>query len=172
MTTGTIKTDTIDGHNKATLRRANQPVQDQNVKTCNCRNKNDCPLEGECLQKEIVYRATVTTRSEKETYVGLTATEFKTRWRNQQISFKHEKERYDTELSKYLSELKKKNEECTVSWKVLAKARAYSNLSKRCNLFIEGEYFIITNPQMVTLNKRNGLVSDTVEITFLNTIDL
>ena len=80
-------------------------------------------LQGECLQKEIVYQATVTTREEKETYVGLTATAFKTRWRNHQMSFKHEKKRYDTELSKYLWEVKMKNEEFKVSWKILAKAR-------------------------------------------------
>ena len=60
----------IDGHNKAILRKDNQLVQDQNVETCNCKNKNDCSLHGEWLQKEIVYQATVTTR-EKETYVGL-----------------------------------------------------------------------------------------------------
>ena len=87
-----------------------------------------------------MYQATVTTRLEKETYVGLTATEFKTRWRNHQISFKHEKKGYDIELSKYLWELKKKNEQFAVSWKILAKA-------------------IITNPQMATLNKHNELVS-------------
>ena len=52
-----------------------------------------------------------------------------------------------------------KNEEFTLSWKILAKARAYSNLSKRCNLCIEAKYFIITNPQMTTLNRRNELVS-------------
>jgi len=92
----------IDGHNKATLRNAKQPVQDQTVKTCNSRNKNDCPLEGQCLQKELVYQATVTTSEKKETYVGLTATDFKTRWRNHQMCFKHEARRNDTELSKYL----------------------------------------------------------------------
>ena len=34
-------------------------------------------LQGECLQKEIVYQATVTISEKKETYVGLTATGFK-----------------------------------------------------------------------------------------------
>ena len=66
---------------------------------CNCRNETECPLEGECLQDEIVYQATVTTREKAETYVGLTATDFKTRWRNHQMSFKHEKRRNDTELA-------------------------------------------------------------------------
>ena len=149
----------IDGHNKAILRKANQLERDQNIKTCNSRNKNDCPLEGECLQNEIVYQATVTTREKNETYVDLTATEFKSRWRNHQMSFKHEKKRNDTELSKYLWELKENKEQFTMSWKILAKARAYSNLSKQCNLCIEEKYFIISNPQMATLNKRNELVS-------------
>ena len=83
----------IDGHNKTIIGKAKQPEQDQTVKTCNCRNKNECPLEGQCLQKELVYQATVTTSEKKEIYVGLTATEFKTRWRNHQMSFKHEKRR-------------------------------------------------------------------------------
>ena len=56
----------IDRHNKAILRKAKQPEQDQTIKTCNCRNKNDCPLEGECFQKRIVYQATITS-CEKET---------------------------------------------------------------------------------------------------------
>ena len=98
-------------------------------------------------------------RVRRRRHVGLTATAFKTRWRNHQMSFKHEKKRNDTELSKYLWELKMKNEEFKVSWKILAEARAYSNLSKRCNLCIEEKYFIITHPQMATLNKRNELVS-------------
>ena len=32
----------------------------QNKKTCNCRQKNTCPLEGNCLQSLVIYQATVT----------------------------------------------------------------------------------------------------------------
>ena len=48
------------------------------------------------LVKEVAYQATITTAESKETYVGLNATEFKTRWRNHQMSFKHESKRNDT----------------------------------------------------------------------------
>ena len=114
----------IDGHNKAMLNKTIKPEEDQPKKMCNCRNENECPLEGECLQDEIVYQATVTTRGETETYVGLTATAFKTRWRNHQTSFKHEKRRNDTQLSKHVWKLKEKKEGYTISWNILAKARA------------------------------------------------
>jgi len=40
------------------------------------------PLEGQRSVKEVVYQATITTAENTEMYVGLTATEFKTRWRN------------------------------------------------------------------------------------------
>ena len=45
-------------------------------------------------------------------------TEFKARWRNNQMSFKHENKRNDTELSKYLWQLKEKKVEYTISWKI------------------------------------------------------
>ena len=92
----------IDGHNKGNLKKAVQPRQLQPTKMCNCRNKADCPLKGECLFEEIVHQAEVATGERTEIYVGLTATEFKTRWRNHQMSFKHEKKKNDTKLSKYL----------------------------------------------------------------------
>ena len=39
--------------------------------TCNCRKKPDSPLEGKCLQTNVIYQATVTTETTTETYVGL-----------------------------------------------------------------------------------------------------
>ena len=52
----------IDGHNKAILKNAQNPEENQPKKMCNCRNEKEWPLEGGCLQNEIVYQATVTTR--------------------------------------------------------------------------------------------------------------
>ena len=75
------------------------------------------------------------------------------------MSFKHETRGNDTELSKYLWELKEKKKKFAVSWKILAKARTYSNQSKQCNLCLHEKFFIISHPQMATMNKRNELVS-------------
>ena len=44
-----------------------------NRKTCNCRNKNLCPLDGKCLTNNVIYKATVTTASRTTSnYIGMT----------------------------------------------------------------------------------------------------
>ena len=73
---------------------------------------------------------------------------------------RHEKRRNDTELSKHLWKLKEKKEGYSISWKIIAKAKAYSNTTKRCNLCITEKFFILSNPQMATLDKRNELISN------------
>ena len=45
----------INSHNKTILTSA----AENNNKLCNCREKNACPLNGKCLQKGVVYQATV-----------------------------------------------------------------------------------------------------------------
>ena len=132
-----------------------------NTRTCNCRVKTDCPLDGNCLTKSVVYQATVTeTNTEKtETYVGLCETEFKTRYYNHKTSFKHETKQHSTELSKHVRNLKNTNTPHTIKWKIIQTARPYNNISKRCQLCILEKFIIITQPQNSTLNKRNELVS-------------
>ena len=70
----------IDGHNKAILKNT-ETAQLRQVegKKCNCSKKEECPLNGEFLVSEVVYQATVNTQDTKETYIGLTATQFKAR---------------------------------------------------------------------------------------------
>ena len=63
---------TLNGHNKT--------VQDQAGRKCIFRKKGACPLERNCLSKEIIYQAKVTPDRKAETYVGLAATGFKGRF--------------------------------------------------------------------------------------------
>ena len=85
----------IDNHNKRLLNsfgNTSVPADNtKNNKTCNCRQKNACPLNGNCLQSSVVYQATVTWNDNNtaETYIGLTENDFKTRYRNHTASFRH-----------------------------------------------------------------------------------
>ena len=56
----------INGHNKPILKIAEtaQPQKDGG-KTCTCRKREDCQLNGECLVSDFLYQATVTTRDKK-----------------------------------------------------------------------------------------------------------
>ncbi len=149
----TINSNSSNNNNATTNAKEN--------KTCNCRHKNTCPLNENCLQKSVIYQATVTRQDNNtaETYVGLTENEFKTRYRSHTSSFRHNKHRHSTELSKYIWKLKDENTDYTISWKILSTSRAYNKSSKRCNLCIKEKFFIICRPHLATLNKRNELVS-------------
>ena len=150
----------IDGHNKAILKKADTTtLQTNEGKKCNCRKKEHCPLNGECMVDEVVYQATVTTENTTETYIGLTANNFKARYGNHQMSFRHEKRKSETELSKHIWQLKGENKEFKVTWKILAKAKPYTNITKRCDLCSTEKFFFICRPHMATLNKRNELIS-------------
>ena len=100
----------IKGHNQSVLENSAQPTPDQARKrACNCGKKEQCPLEGNCLSKGIVYRAQVTSARKTETYVDLTATEFSARFRNHQVSFNNTTRKNDTELNKHIWQLKSKD---------------------------------------------------------------
>ena len=58
---------------------------------CNCRTKESCPLQNQCLTRKIIYRADVEndTNSETKFYSGLTETSFKDQFENHTRDFKH-----------------------------------------------------------------------------------
>jgi len=41
----------INGYNQTVLKNSAKPTQDHTGKACNCRKKEECPLEGNCLSK-------------------------------------------------------------------------------------------------------------------------
>ena len=90
---------------------------------------------------EVVYQAMVKAPDAQETYIGLTANQFKARSRNHQMSFRHVKRRNKTELSKHLWKLKDESKEFTVTLKIIVKAKPYTNLTKRCNVCNTEKFF-------------------------------
>ena len=152
----------IDNHNKRILKSSELTANTgKDNKTCNCRQKNTCPLNGNCLQSSVVYQATVTRQDNNitETYVGLTENDFKTRYRHQTASFRHAKHRNSTELSKYIWTLKDNNINFFILWRILSSSLPYKSSNKRCNLCLKEKFLIICRPELLSLNKRNELVS-------------
>ena len=88
----------ITKHNKTFL---NKKVETEERK-CNCRDKTNCPMEGKCLTKCIVHKASVSSLNEAKHYLGTAENEFKTRYSNHKTSFKNRTHGKDIELSKYI----------------------------------------------------------------------
>jgi len=148
----------ISSHNKAVLSNFYQSQTQTNDKECNCRKKDQCPLDGKCLTQNVVYQATVTTQTSSDSYVGL-ATNFKERYRNHTASFRHESKRNETELSKHIWTLNDNNKPFTIKWRVLKQCKPYNSISNKCNLCLFEKYVIICKKNLCSLNKRNELAS-------------
>ena len=67
------------------------------AKECSCRDENTCPLQ---KKKSVVYEATLTTDTQKITYLGLTEGTFKERYTMHQSSSRHERYKHSTALSR------------------------------------------------------------------------
>lgn len=146
----------INRHNKKVLDAAN----DDNTSTdeqCNCRNKEQCPLDRKCLTSSVIYNAQITTNNATKNYIGLTEGTFKQRYSQHKLTFKHRKYTNSTELSKYIWQLRDKNEEFNIKWTIINRTRPYNNITKRCDLCLTEKLMIIKGNNL--LNKRSELIS-------------
>ena len=130
---------------------------------CNCNNSNECPLQKKCLLDCIVYKAeVVTNNSEPKDYIGMTGNTFKKRLYNHNKSFKNVIYRNNTELSKYVWNLKEKRQNFTINWSILKRAASYSSGGKRCNLCLQEKLCILKADKSNLLNRRRELFSKCV----------
>ena len=116
-----------------------------------------CPLRGKCLSESIVYKATVTHDNENKVYFGLTGGTFKERYRNHTKSIRNKKYENETELSKYIWDLKKQGANYTLRWDIMKKSNTHKRKSGLCNLCLE-EKFIIATHKNNMLNRRSELI--------------
>ena len=69
--------------------------------SCNCRNKNNWPLDGKCLTPNIIYEVQITSNQlnyKQKVYIRTDETDFKQRFDNHRNSFNLEHYENDTEL--------------------------------------------------------------------------
>ena len=73
----------------------------------------------------------------------MTANSFKEGYRNHIKSFKDGKYSNETELSKYIWDLKSNNQSFSIKWAIMKRAVAYTSGAKRCNLRLEEKLCIM-----------------------------
>ena len=136
------------------------PRSEEEERLCNCRRKNECPLEGKCLSSNVIYQATVTTESgTKDNYVGLTSNTFKQRLAQHRSSFKNKAKKNETTLSQHIWSLKDQNIPHKIEWRIISKAKPFSPITGKCYLCTKEKSYIIFKPKMCSLNTRNELAT-------------
>ena len=137
----------ISSHNKNILNSNNNEYR------CNYNNRDECPLENECLTPRIVYRVDVTNNKtdEHKYYYRISDTPFKERYENHKTSFRHWSHLTDSDLSKYYWKLVEKGAVTTI------KSNTFNN---NRNLCLNEKVLIIRNLDDVNmLNKKSEFIS-------------
>ena len=92
----------------------------------------------------IVYKATVTlTNREPKAYIGMTESNFKSRFLNHKQSFNNKQYSSSTALSKYIRELKESNDEYSINWSIIKRVNAYKAGAKHYNLCLADKSIIL-----------------------------
>ena len=128
-------------------------------RSCNCRVKGNCLLDGKCLRECIVYQANVIANNECKEYLRTAEGEFKLCYNNHNMSFRYKKRVNDTELSKYLWKLKKENIDYNLQWSIKVYASPYKCGTRKCDLCLTEKMIIARSDPKKLLNKRTKLVS-------------
>ena len=95
-----------------------------------------------------------TENGKSESYIGLTSRTFKDRYTKHRSSINNENSKQKTTLSKYIWDLKRRNVNFELKWKIISKAKPYSPSSKCCELCLREIYYIMYDRGKSSLNKR------------------
>ena len=107
----------INGHNKKIL----QPEPAEPQELCNCLVKEDCPLNGLCLESSILCQATIKCsdcKYKQKRYKGICETTFKKCYANHKKSFNLINSKNGTTLSVEYWTLKEKQQAPRLTWEI------------------------------------------------------
>ena len=114
-----------------------------------------------CLSKNVFYEATLTADIEnygEKIYKGITATTFKERYGNHLKSFNNEKYGKETELSKEVWRIKRKQKNFKIQWRLVKQFQPYDPVTKRCILCLKEKLGILDHEGQNQLNKRSEII--------------
>ena len=131
-----------------------KPVNNEIVRRCDCRVPRDCPLNGNCLQSDVMYKAEPT-----RNYIGISVTTFKVRWRNHKTAFDNQYSLQSTTLSTYYWKLKLENKNPRVSFSIIKKVPSYTPEYGKCRLCTAEKLQILKWDPSKIINKRKELMS-------------
>ena len=93
------------------------------------------------------------------TYTGQTSNTFKERYNGHSSDFRNSKLRNSTRLSELVWSLKDDGKKFDISWSILATARPFSPVMRRCSLCTMEKWFIMERPGTASTNARSELYS-------------
>ena len=118
--------------------------------------KNECPLPGECNQKNIVYQAEVSAEGKIMTYYGST-TDFKKRYAVHKHSLTN-RATNQTALSSHVWKLKDRKIPFEIKWSRKVKAYPFASGGRACDLCLSEKLIILLADKDKTINKRDELL--------------
>ena len=142
-------------HKEVITKKKTEPV------TCNCINKNGCPLSNQCQITNIIWKAKITSNLRNyngKIYYGTSEGTFKHQYGNHKKSFHHKKHRIDIELSKEYWGLKKLKAQLQLQFYILKGCPPTKRIGI-CYLCLNEKLFIIEHHGKHLLNQRNELIS-------------
>ena len=138
----------IQSHNAKILRKKNENEN----KKCNCRDKQQCPMQGNCCAEGIVYKATL---PDNKTYIGNTGDTFKKRYYNHKSSFQNERYKNSTTLSTYIWD--NQINTADIHWSIVVSAEPIKAGQNTCALCLAEKFEILRANDTLSLNKRNEI---------------
>ena len=147
----------ITNHNSRVMKNSTKSPG-KRKQNCNCQKPNNCPLQGNCLQEAVVYKATVTTPDTTKVYIGSTELSFKQRWYGHKASRARVENRTPTALASYVWNCKDAGHTPEIKWPVVRQCSKYKCGTRRCDICLS-EKLLILRCKEPLLNKRTELMS-------------
>ena len=147
---------TIKQHNTSLL----HPEESNGEGGCNCQVRGNCPLNGACQFKCVVYKAQVTVPNEERLYYNRISEGYiKPRISKHNTSFNHPQYEHETTLSTYIWSLKDSGTPYTIKWSIAAKAKKLKCSATRCDLCLTEKMLIARSDHPGLLNLRSELLN-------------